>query len=239
VSQLGYYEYMGFRSEELLDRYVPYVEKFEPGTRVLDLGCGRGEFLQLLQKRGIEGLGVDADPEMVGAVKAKGLDAVVSDVRDYLRDHPGEFDGIFAAHLIEHMGSEQLVEFAKHCAEALRPGGRLILVTPNPHNLSVHFYEFWRDLQHVRFYTPEIVRWVVHSAGLREIEEGENPRYRSDPRAANHGYNVLHPLPPPVRLRSKLKQRLVVWLLPVWVSEMREVIQSFYPPAEFYVTGIR
>ncbi|MFI5282783.1 MAG: hypothetical protein ACHQ0J_06595 [Candidatus Dormibacterales bacterium] len=103
----------------------------------------------------------------------------------------------------------------------------------------MQLYDFWRDLQHVRFYTPDIVRWVMHTAGLRNLEAGENPRYRSDPHVPNRGYNVLNPLPPPVRLRSKLKRRLVAWLTPVWVSEMHEVMKSLYPPAEFYVTGIR
>ncbi|MFI5282784.1 MAG: class I SAM-dependent methyltransferase [Candidatus Dormibacterales bacterium] len=131
-SQLGYYEFMGFSGDELLERYAPYAERFEPGTRVLDLGCGRGEFLQLLQRRGVTGVGVDADPEMVGAVNAKGLHAEVADAGEYLSQHQTEFDGIFASHLIEHMTASQFVEFTHRCATALRPGGRLLLVTPNP-----------------------------------------------------------------------------------------------------------
>jgi SAM-dependent methyltransferase len=229
---------MGYSSDVLLDRYAPYAERFEAGSRVLDLGCGRGEFLQLLKQRGVDGLGVDADEEMIAAVKAKGLNAQRGEVHDFLKKNPGQFDGVFAAHLIEHLRAEDFVELTRLAAGALRPGGRLILVTPNPHNLSMQLHEFWTDLQHVRFYTPEIVRWVVHETGLKNIEVGENARYGSDPRAASF-VDVLNPPPPPVRLRSRLKRRFVDWLLPAWVVQMRDIVRSLYPPAEFYVTGVR
>jgi SAM-dependent methyltransferase len=229
---------MGYSSDVLLDRYAPYADRFAPGTRVLDLGCGRGEFLQLLEKRGVEGLGIDADEEMVAAVREKGLNAQCGEVHEFLKKHPGEFDGIFAAHLIEHLRSDQFVELAKLAAGALRAGGRLILVTPNPHNLSMQLHEFWTDLQHVRFYTPEIVRWVVHDAGLKNIEVGENTRYRSDPRAESY-LDVITSQTRPPRLRSRLRQRVSEWLMPVWVFQMRDIMRSLYPPAEFYVTGVK
>jgi len=229
---------MGYSSDVLLDRYAPYADRFAAGSRVLDLGCGRGEFLQLLAKRGVDGLGVDADQEMIAAVTEKGLNAQRGEVQEFLKKPHEEFDGIFAAHLIEHLRSDQVVELARLAARALRPGGRLILVTPNPHNLSMQLHEFWTDLQHVRFYTPEIVRWVVHDAGLKNIEVGENARYRSDPRAESY-LDVITPTARPARLRSRLRQRVSEWLMPVWVFQMRDVVRSLYPPAEFYVTGVR
>ncbi|TMD41409.1 MAG: class I SAM-dependent methyltransferase [Chloroflexi bacterium] len=66
-SQLGYYEFMGFDSAELRRRYAGYADRYQPGEHVLDIGCGRGEFLELLQARGAQGLGIDADDGMVGA----------------------------------------------------------------------------------------------------------------------------------------------------------------------------
>jgi SAM-dependent methyltransferase len=229
---------MGYSSSTLLDRYVPYAERFAARSRVLDLGCGRGEFLQLLKQRGVDGLGVDADLEMVQAVREKGLNAENVHVHEFLAQHPHEFDGIFAAHLIEHLRPEQLTELARLAVRALRPGGRLILVTPNPHNLSMQLHEFWTDLQHVRFYTPEIVRWVVHEAGLKEIEVGENARYRSDPRADSFR-EALAATTSPTRLRSRVRKRVSEWFTPVWVFQMRDIVRSLYPPAEFYVTGVR
>jgi SAM-dependent methyltransferase len=229
---------MGYSSDVLLDRYAPYAARFSPGSRVLDLGCGRGEFLQLLKQHGADGVGVDADEEMIAAVREKGLNAQQAEVHEFLKKHPDEFDGVFAAHLIEHLRPEQFAELARLAVRALRPGGRLILVTPNPHNLSMQLHEFWTDLQHVRFYTPEIVRWVVHEAGLQSIEVGENARYRSDPRAESY-LDVVTPPSRPTRLRSRLRKRVSEWLTPVWVFQMRDVLRSLYPPAEFYVTGVR
>jgi hypothetical protein len=111
-------------------------------------------------------------------------------------------------------------------------------VTPNPHNLSMQLHEFWTDLQHVRFYNPEIVRWVAHEAGLREIETGENDRYLSDPRVANY-IGVFDRPSTPRTLRSRLKQRVTELFTPPWVFQMREIVRGLYPPAEFYVTGVR
>lgn len=229
---------MGYSSDVLLDRYAPYAARFAPGSSVLDLGCGRGEFLQLLKQRGVDGLGVDADEEMVAAVVEKGLNAQRAEVHEFLKLHSGEFDGVFAAHLIEHLRPEEFIELTRLAAAALRPGGRLILVTPNPHNLSMQLHEFWTDLQHVRFYTPEIVRWVVHDAGLKDVEVGENDRYLSNPRAESY-LDVLAPPARPARLRSRIRKRVSEWLTPVWVFQMRDIVRSLYPPAEFYVTAVR
>ncbi len=229
---------MGYSSDVLLDRYAPYAERFAPGSRVLDLGCGRGEFLQLLKQRGVDGLGVDADKEMIAAVTEKGLHAEQAEVHEFLNQHPNEFDGVFAAHLIEHLRPQDFIELTKLAARALRPGGRLILVTPNPHNLSMQLHEFWTDLQHVRFYNPEIVRWVVHDAGLKDIEVGENDRYLSNPRSESY-LDVLAPPAHPARLRSRIRKRVSEWLTPVWVFQMRDIVRSLYPPAEFFVTAVK
>jgi SAM-dependent methyltransferase len=229
---------MGYGSETLLARYAPYADRFTGCGPVVDLGCGRGEFLELLKQRGIEAIGVDADEGMVRTVRAKGLEAQQSEVHEFLRSNEGRFGGVFAAHLIEHFSADGLVDFTRQAVEALRPGGRLIVVTPNPRNLSMQLYEFWTDLQHVRFYTPEIVRLVLQQSGLGELEVGENSLYLSVPRAAEYSY-VLGPPQVLVRRRSRLKRRFVDWMLPPWVFQMREILRSYYPPAEFFVTGVR
>lgn len=259
TSQLDYYRYMGYDGEELKDRYIPYADRFPAGATVLDVGCGRGEFLELLAVRGIEGRGIDLDGDMVEAVNKKGLRAVAADALPYLQQHPGEFDGIFASHVIEHLLAEQVRDLVQSAARALRPGGRLLLVTPNPHNLQMHLRDFWIDLQHVRFYSPDGVRWLLHEAGLREIEVGENPRYRAGPRfvelpkarsmayeMATHRRRVpflkgqtrdrvkrlvrhLRRVSPFIRFKE-LERRLD--LLTSWM-------ESLYPPAEYFVTGLR
>jgi SAM-dependent methyltransferase len=249
-SQLDYYTFMGFNPEELRLRYATYADRFTEGGCVLDVGCGRGEFLELLSSRKITGIGIDADEAMVSEVTRKGLQAVASDAVPYLTAHPGEFDGIFAAHLIEHMGPEDVQALVRLAAKALKPQGRLIVVTPNPLNLQMQLRDFWIDLQHVRFYSAEIVRWILHEAGLRDIEIGTNPSYRSGPPMA---HQLLGELPRNLVARS-IDRRIVNRLYQAMrrsptqrrvldlerrVNALIEWMQSLYPPAEYYVTGVR
>jgi len=265
-SQRDYYEFMAYSSEGLLLRYEPYAAWFEPGSTVLDVGCGRGEFLDLLARRGVRGVGVDADPDMVAAATESEFVAHRADAFEFLGDHEDAYDGVFAAHLIEHLPAGRMVDLVQAMARALRPGGRLLLVTPNPHNLSMHLNEFWTDLQHVRFYTPEIVRWVVHEAGLRDITIGENPLYQSGPTIDT---TPLSPVAVPVAahdsassttLRDKVRTRMVPPSMRGRVGHLQqqtetlaqelqrtkdavirltEIVAGFFPPAEFFVTGIR
>ena len=228
-TQLEYYEFMGYSSDELKRRYLAYAERFAPGSSVLDIGCGRGEFLTLLKERGVHGQGIDQDEAMVAYGRERGLTVDAAEANEYLAAHQDAFDGIFASHLIEHLTAEAMQALVRSAVTALRPGGRLLLVTPNPHNLNIHLYEFWTDLQHVRFYTPEIMRWVLHEAGLHDVEAGENPAYRSGPGvpdpaqvfaqengAANRAPSrVLVRL----RLRARVRQRLAEWLTPASLLE--------------------
>lgn len=259
ASQLDYYRYMGYDSQELKDRYIPYADRFALGSRVLDVGCGRGEFLELLAERGIEGCGIDSDADMVEAVRKKGLQAAAADALPYLRDHSGEFDGVFAAHLIEHLAAEQVRDLVHGAAGALRPGGRLLLVTPNPHNLQMHLRDFWIDLQHVRFYSQDGVRWLLYEAGLRDIEVGENPRYWAGPRFTD----LPKPRPmasdPPTHrrrlpfLKGQSRERVKALVrgfrrsspfirfrdLERRLDDITRWMESLYPPGEYFVTGVR
>jgi O-antigen chain-terminating methyltransferase len=250
-TQLDYYTFMGFNPEELRLRYATYADRFLEGARVLDVGCGRGEFLELLATRKVAGIGIDADEAMVSEVKRKGLQAVATEAVSYLQAHPAEFDGVFAAHLIEHMGPEAVQGLVRVAAKALKPEGRLILVTPNPQNLQMQLRDFWIDLQHIRFYSVDIVRWIVHEAGLREIEIGYNPSYRSGPALAHQRLPELPIAPPPVRSldrrivnklyramrRNPTQRRLVE--LERRTNALFQWMQGLYPPAEYYVTGMR
>src|SRR6202022_3293419 len=248
-SQLDYYTFMGFNPEELRLRYAVYADRFAAGARVLDVGCGRGEFLELLAARKIAGIGIDADEAMVSEGNPKRLQAVTTEAGPYLEAHAAEFDGIFAAHLIEHMGPEAVQDLVRRAAKALRPQGRLILVTPNPGNLQMQLRDFWIDLQHVRFYSVEIVRWIVHEAGLREIEIGTNPSYRSGPPLAQQPLPELPLTPPPVRnldrrivnrlyramRRSPTQRRLVE--LERRSNALVQWMQGLYPPGANFGTA--
>jgi O-antigen chain-terminating methyltransferase len=259
ASQLDYYRYMGYDSQELKDRYIPYADRFPRGSRVLDVGCGRGEFLELLAERGIEGCGIDSDADMVEAVRKKGLQAEAADALPYLRDHANEFDGVFASHVIEHLPAEQVRDLVHGAAGALRPGGRLLLVTPNPHNLQMHLRDFWIDLQHVRFYSQDGVRWLLHEAALRDIEVGENFRYWAGPRFADPLPSASTSNDVPVHrrrlpfLKGQSRERVKTIVRRVRraspfvrfkdlerrIDDINKWMASLYPPGEYFVTGVR
>ncbi len=250
MDQRHYYEFMGYNPDVLRERYRCYAERFESGTTVVDIGCGRGEFLELLRERRIEGVGVDPDAGMVEDVRAKGLQAVQSDGLTYLQNHPLSCEGIFIAHVAEHLPSEHLASLIQAAGQALNPGGRLTLVTPNPQNLLMQLHDFWIDLQHVRFYSPHSLHLLFRSAGLVDCELGVNPLYRLGPDWAVDGLSELQgkvaPEPPPSGLRRTIRGDGIpesVWkrldalearldILSKWVSEL-------YPPGEVFVTGVR
>ncbi|MEO6798012.1 MAG: methyltransferase domain-containing protein [Candidatus Dormibacter sp.] len=247
-SQLDYYEFMGFSSAELKRRYAFYAERFQPGTRVLDVGCGRGEFLEVLAARGVNGVGVDLDAMMVEAARHKGLTATQGNAIDYLNTHGEDFDGVFASHLVEHLPTDQMEKLVEGSARALRPGGLAIFVTPNPANLDMHLGEFWIDLQHVRFYSPLIMRYVLHRSGLSDVQIGYSDLFRLGPelsyehippfheQAAQARWGPYAPLrdglqaPSTSRRIAQLEQR---------VHDLMSWMQSLYPAAEYYVSGRR
>jgi len=249
-SQLDYYNFMGFNPEELRQRYAVYADRFNPGARVLDVGCGRGEFLELMAGRGIDGIGLDADAAMVLEVERKGLRAVTAEAIDYLGGHQNEFDGIFAAHLVEHLRPEAVDDLVRVAAGALKVDGRLLLVTPNPHNLQMQLNDFWIDLQHIRFYSPDILRWILHRAGLREIEVGENPAYQSGP-ALKQNVAELPTTGPPLRaLLPRVRNRMwkLLGLGAAWhridelearTNALTGWMRGLYPAAEYFATGIK
>jgi SAM-dependent methyltransferase len=258
-SQLDYYQFMGYPTAELTRRYAPYADRFAAGSIVLDIGFGRGEFLKLLAERGVQGQGIDQDEGMVRFGGDQGLSVEVAEAHEYLASRADHFDGIFAAHVIEHMPAEQVQDLVRSAVSALKTGGRLLLVTPSPHNLNVQLYEFWTDLQHVRFYTPDIMRWVLHDAGLREVETGDNPIYTSGPEIPTRAAGNPSPprSPQQLRLRARARQRLAEWLTPAALLErtahleqrtddmaalvevLRDRLAALYPAGEFFATGVR
>src|SRR4029453_878565 len=128
----NYYSYMEFDPEHTREVLRHYLPMFEDKGPVLELGCGRGEFLGLLDAEGIKALGVDSDEGMVEAAVAKGLD--VGDAWSFLNDDPapGPFQGVFCAHFIEHLTPDQVRELLAGVRRVLAPGGRFGARAPNP-----------------------------------------------------------------------------------------------------------
>lgn len=147
-----------------------FREWFHGCDRVLDIGCGRGIFLELLKEIGVHGVGVDLDPKVVAEAREKGLEAHVADALEFMAARPGGFDGIFMGHIIEHFVPRDALDLLLHCRQALKPGGILIVQTPNFAHPDVQRRNFWLDLTHVRPYPLELLEAMLAALDLRVLE---------------------------------------------------------------------
>jgi SAM-dependent methyltransferase len=170
---LDAYKYVGFEDQfrgsqeairERLQSYLPY---FEATTDVLDVGCGRGEFLDLLKERGIQARGLDLNHEMVEVCRARGLDVVESDAASYLEALPdGSLGGLFAAQVVEHLQPAYLLRLLEIAYHKLKPGAPIVLETLNPACWTAFFDSFIRDITHVWPLHPDTLRYLVLASGF-------------------------------------------------------------------------
>ena len=134
---------------------------------VLDIGCGRGEFLDLLRQQGVRARGLDINHEMVEVCRQRGLDASEGDALGYLRGLADEsLGGIFAAQVVEHLEPDYLVRLLQRAGEVLRPGGVLVLETVNVACWFAFFQSYVRDITHVRPLHPETLAYFVRASGF-------------------------------------------------------------------------
>ena len=174
---LDSWKYVGFEDqfrgsrEDIRRRLAEYVPLFDGARDVVDVGCGRGEFLDLLRAAGIPARGLDPNHEMVEVCRARGLVADETDVLTFLRAAPdGSLGGLFAAQVIEHLEPEYLMRTLEAAYHALRPGSRLVLETINPACWTAFFESYIRDLTHVRAIHPETLQYLLTASGFQQIE---------------------------------------------------------------------
>jgi 2-polyprenyl-3-methyl-5-hydroxy-6-metoxy-1,4-benzoquinol methylase len=148
-----------------------YLPCFNQGGPVLDIGCGRGEFLELLKEASIPAMGIDINQEMVDHCRAKGLKVSRQDGLNYLQGLADEsLGGIFLAQVIEHLDSESLRELVRVSFAKLKSGGILLAETINPQCLSTFSGAFYLDLSHNNPIHPEAARFLWESIGFRKVE---------------------------------------------------------------------
>lgn len=162
-----------FRGDRSLirERQRDYLDLFAGRSDVLDVGCGRGEFLLLLRERGVTGRGVDLNHEMVAECRAAGLDVHEADALSYLRGlADGELGGLIAAQVVEHLEPDYLLQLLDEAFRALRPGSPIALETINVASWSAFFTSYLRDLTHVRPIHPDTLQFVVTASGFLDAE---------------------------------------------------------------------
>ena len=154
--------------------YLPYIQKVKSNTEdflVLDAGCGRGEWLELLKEQGIKGRGIDRNRIMIKQCEEYGLDVIEGDVIESLRDFPSASLGaVTAFHLIEHLPLDVLVKFLYETARVLKSGGIAIFETPNPENILVGAFTFYMDPTHRNPLPGPMMKFLAEARGLCEVE---------------------------------------------------------------------
>ena len=157
-----------------LEIYVPTLRAAGAGVAespVIDLGCGRGELLELLRNHDLVALGVDANAQMVDLCLAQDLRAVAGDALEFLRARPADSAGaITAMHVIEHLPFPKLLALLEETRRVLRSGAVAIFETPNPENLIVGANTFWYDPTHVKPLPPELMKLVAEITGFTRVE---------------------------------------------------------------------
>ncbi len=157
-----------------LRAYSPFVEpiaRLYPGSTVLDVGCGRGEWLEWMDVLKLEGKGLDLDEGMVSACQELDLDVYLGDGVDYLRSVDDESLAIISAiHVVEHMEFESLITFVGQALRALKPAGILIIETPNPENILVSTHSFYLDPTHSRPIPSALLAYLTEYSGFRRTK---------------------------------------------------------------------
>ncbi len=157
--------------------YLPY---FRGKKRVLDIGCGRGEFLSLLRENDIPAKGVDIYEPYVDYCNSKGLKAVCGDGTAFLAG-VDYLDGIFVGQVVEHLKPEEIIRLCNTAYEKLSEGGCIIIETPNPTSLAIYTNAFYIDPSHIKPVHPLTMKYYLEKAGFRNIEtlftENSRPPY--------------------------------------------------------------
>ena len=171
------YKYVGFEDRfrgaavDIRAGLADYARQFDGASDVLDAGCGRGEFLEILRERGVTASGVDLNPEMVAQCHARELQVAEGDLLAHLAALPdASLGGLFAAQVVEHLEPAYLLKFIDTAFLKLRPGARIVLETINVASWTAFFQSYVRDITHVRPLHPDTLAYLVTAGGFQQVE---------------------------------------------------------------------
>jgi 2-polyprenyl-3-methyl-5-hydroxy-6-metoxy-1,4-benzoquinol methylase len=174
--QLSPYQYPDFEQrfrgdeqavKEKLKKYLPI---FAHANHILDIGCGRGEFMELLQAEGKKTKGIDISESMLKIAKEKGLNCTTGDALHYLEQQPpGSLGGIFSAQVIEHLEADYLRELVRESFRVLQQNAPIVLETLNPLSLFALSNIYFLDVTHQKPLHPEFMRYLLESSGFSDV----------------------------------------------------------------------
>jgi O-antigen chain-terminating methyltransferase len=174
---VGSLTYVGFEDrfrgsqDDIRSRLADYVPLFSSGSDVVDVGCGRGELLELLQQHGVSARGVDTNDGMVQLCRARGLDVEQGDALGYLQcQADGSIGGLAAIQVVEHFEPAYLLRFLETAFHKMRPGAPMVLETINPACWMAFFETYIRDVTHKQPLHPETLRYLVQTSGFTSVD---------------------------------------------------------------------
>lgn len=174
--------YVGFEDcfrgtrEDIKQRLSAYLPTLPTGVGssfapAVDLGCGRGEWLELLKDHDLTATGVDLNRVMAEFCRERGLEVIETDALAYLREQPdGSLGLITGFHIIEHLPLRTLIALFDEALRVLKPGGMVIFETPNPENLVVGACNFYMDPTHRNPMPPPMTQFLVEARGFVRVE---------------------------------------------------------------------
>jgi len=171
------WRYAGFenrfrgRDEDVKKQLLRYLSYFPKDKMILDLGCGRGEFLELLGEEGMAGAGVDDNVLMVDICLDKGLRCEKGDLLEKLAERPdGSLGGIFSSQVIEHLPPPYLKKLVEICRGKIAPGGTLVFETINPLSVFALVQVYYLDPSHRSPVHPQALKFMLEASGFDEVE---------------------------------------------------------------------
>ena len=169
--------YVGFEDrfrgsqEEIRSRLADYVPLLASASDVVDVGCGRGELLDLLQQRGVRARGVDTNAGMVQLCRSRGLDVEQGDALGFLERQPdGSIGGLAAIQVVEHFDPAYLLRVLEAAYHKMRDGAPMVLETINPACWMAFFETYIRDVTHRQPLHPETLRYLVQASGFTSVD---------------------------------------------------------------------
>lgn len=159
---------------EGLREHLPFIKKLEVNLKkkpVIDIGCGRGEFLKLMKELDYKATGIDLNKTMVDRAKEQGYDAIQADAVAWLEaQKPGSIGLITGFHLVEHLPLALLLRLFSASHRALAKGGAVIFETPNPENIIVGSHNFYHDPSHLNPIPPTVLEFELKIRGFEKVD---------------------------------------------------------------------
>lgn len=154
--------------------YLPFVEPLlglQSDAKAVDLGCGRGEWLELLREAGFDAQGVDLDDGMLAACRQLGLKVQTQDAIGFLKSLPDASQAVVSGfHIAEHLPFADLQQLVQQALRVLRPAGLLILETPNPENIVVGTSSFYLDPTHRNPIPHQLLSFLPEHYGFARVK---------------------------------------------------------------------